>query len=131
MGASATSDLAIAAHLIPKGINIGAWRRGARFPNPISGRPLRNQAHRVIVIAMQISAEGKIGIALGLVGLAGAGAMMVFPQDIEIGWVLIAIAVIGFIWLAINHLCFPKRSKEASTLTAAAQNGDIPPGTVV
>jgi tellurite resistance protein TehA-like permease len=56
-----------------------------------------------MAMGMQISTEGTIGIALGLVGLAGAGAIMVFPQDIEIGWCLIAVAVIGFIWLAIAH----------------------------
>ncbi len=79
---------------------------------------------------MQISTEGTIGIALGLVGLAGAGAIMVFPQDIEIGWCLIAVAVIGAIWLAIAHFGLWQRL-HVTHAKPTAQNGDLPPGTVV
>jgi hypothetical protein len=81
-------------------------------------------------MGMQISTEGTIGIALGLVGLAGAGAIMVFPQDIGIGWCLIAVAVIGFIWLAIAHFGLWHRPHVRSA-KPPAQNGDIPPGTIV
>jgi hypothetical protein len=85
---------------------------------------------------MQISAEGTIGIALGLAGLAGAGAIMAFPQDIEIGWGLIVVAVIGFIWLATTHFGLWQRlhvtsAKPSLKATAPAQNRDLPPGTVV
>jgi hypothetical protein len=52
---------------------------------------------------MHISGEGKLGIALGLVGLAGGGAMMVAPTHTEIGWTLIAIAVAGFVTIGIHH----------------------------
>src|ERR1019366_4998598 len=94
------------------------------------GCPLRNHANGVRGVGMQISTEGKIGIALALVGVAGAGAIMVFPQDIEIGWCLIAVAIIGAIWLAIVHFGLWQRLPITSA-KPPAQNGDIPPGTVV
>jgi hypothetical protein len=52
---------------------------------------------------MHISFEGKIGIGLALIGLAGAGAMMVAPEDLEIGWSLITIAVVGAVFLVGYH----------------------------
>jgi hypothetical protein len=52
---------------------------------------------------MHISTEGKLGILVGLLSLAGAGAVMVAPQHTEIGWSLIAIAAIGGIALAWHH----------------------------
>jgi hypothetical protein len=52
---------------------------------------------------MQFTTEGKIGIALALVGPAGAGAIMRAPDHIEIGWALVAIAVIGGILLSAHH----------------------------
>jgi hypothetical protein len=50
-----------------------------------------------------ISTEGKIGIFLALIGLLGAGAIMIAPQQLWIGWSLIAIAVIGLIILGFYH----------------------------
>jgi len=50
-----------------------------------------------------ISSEGKIGIVIGLLALAGGGAIMVFPDQLLIGWAMIAVAVIGGIWLALFH----------------------------
>jgi hypothetical protein len=79
---------------------------------------------------MQISTEGKIGIALALVGVAGAGAIMVFPQDIEIGWCLIVVAIIGAIWLAIVHFGLRQRF-HATSAKCPIQSGDIPPDTVI
>jgi hypothetical protein len=52
---------------------------------------------------MHISSEGKIGILLALIGLAGAGAIMVAPQATLIGWSLIAFAVLGLLALALHH----------------------------
>jgi hypothetical protein len=54
---------------------------------------------------MHISPEGKIGIALGLVALAGAGALVVAPEPwvTGIGWIMIAAAIIGGAMLAWNH----------------------------
>jgi hypothetical protein len=50
-----------------------------------------------------MSIKGKIGIFLSLLSLAGAGAIMVFPQHTEIGGGLIVISIIGFILLALHH----------------------------
>jgi hypothetical protein len=63
---------------------------------------------------MQISAEGKIGIALALVGLGGAGAIMIAPNQVWIGWTMIAIAAIGGGSLALHHF-WPERRKVLST----------------
>jgi hypothetical protein len=49
---------------------------------------------------MQISTEGKLGLVVGLVGLGGAGAVVIAPA---IGWVLIGIAAIGGVALAFHH----------------------------
>lgn len=53
---------------------------------------------------MQITAEGKLGLCLGLIALAGAGAMMVAPDKLWIGWTLIALAGLGGIGLGFHHL---------------------------
>jgi hypothetical protein len=47
--------------------------------------------------------EAKTGIFLALLSLAGVGARTVFPQHKEIGWGLIVISIIGFIFLAFHH----------------------------
>jgi hypothetical protein len=47
--------------------------------------------------------KSKTGIFLALLSLAGAGAIMVFPQHTEIGWGLIVISIFGFILLAFHH----------------------------
>jgi hypothetical protein len=60
---------------------------------------------------MQISAEGRIGIWLALIGLAGAGATIVAPDHTEIGWLLIATALIGGALLAGHHFANPKRRR--------------------
>jgi hypothetical protein len=52
---------------------------------------------------MQISPEGKIGIALTLLGLAGGGAIVIAPNQVWIGWVMIAVAVIGLVLLVLHH----------------------------
>jgi hypothetical protein len=52
---------------------------------------------------MQISLEGKIGIWLALVGLAGAGAIMIAPEKLWIGWGLISLAALGSAALAFHH----------------------------
>lgn len=54
---------------------------------------------------MAISTEGKIGIALGLIGLAGAGALVVAPAPwvTAVGWTLISVAAVGGIALGVHH----------------------------
>src|ERR1700722_4701813 len=52
---------------------------------------------------MQISLEGKIGIWLALVGLAGAGAIMIAPEKLWIGWGLISLAGLGSTALGFHH----------------------------
>lgn len=64
---------------------------------------------------MQTTSEGKIGIALGLFGLVGGGAIMIAPNQVWIGWVMIAVAAIGLILLAAHH--FPViRMKRAGSV---------------
>jgi hypothetical protein len=78
---------------------------------------LRNRASGVRGIGMQISTEGKIGLALGLfalagaaIGLAGAGMQMLAPAYTQIGWILIVsggitftVAIIGAVALTFHH----------------------------
>ena len=52
---------------------------------------------------MRISPEGKLGLLLALIGLAGAGAIMIAPEHTVIGWLLIVIAVVGGIALTWHH----------------------------
>jgi len=52
---------------------------------------------------MRISAEGKLGLLLGLLALAGGGAVWVAPDHTEIGWLMIAFAALGAFALAVHH----------------------------
>ncbi len=52
---------------------------------------------------MRINPEGKIGLFLGLIGVFGAGAPMIWPESKLLGWALLSISGIGFVWLAIHH----------------------------
>jgi len=54
---------------------------------------------------MHISSEGKLGILLTLVGLAGMGALVIASQQVVIiiGWSLIIIAAVGITLLAAYH----------------------------
>ena len=52
---------------------------------------------------MQISTEGKLGLLVGLLALAGGGAVWVAPNHTEIGWLMIAVAGVGAIALAFYH----------------------------
>jgi predicted membrane channel-forming protein YqfA (hemolysin III family) len=52
---------------------------------------------------MRISGEGKFGILVGLMAMAGTGALGVAPSYPWIGWCLISIAVIGFVVLVYHH----------------------------
>jgi hypothetical protein len=61
---------------------------------------------------MAISTEGKLGILAGLVGIGGAGAIMVWPDHVEIGWTLIGIATVGGIMLAAHHFRDVHRDRE-------------------
>jgi hypothetical protein len=75
---------------------------------------------------MQLSGEGKTGILLALIGLGGAGAIVVAPAHTEIGWLLIAISVIGGVMLSSHHFrgMLPRVWTAAWPLTAGAQQGD-------
>jgi hypothetical protein len=52
---------------------------------------------------MQFSLEGKTGILLALVGLAGGGAIMIAPEKLWIGWGLITVAAVGALALGFHH----------------------------
>ena len=52
---------------------------------------------------MQFSPEGKTGIFLALVGLAGGGAIMIAPEKLWIGWGLITLAALGGVALGFHH----------------------------
>jgi hypothetical protein len=54
---------------------------------------------------MQISDEGKIGIALALLGLGGGGALFVLPHPYAdyVGWSQISISVVGLALLGLHH----------------------------
>jgi hypothetical protein len=53
---------------------------------------------------MQISLEGEIGIVLTLLGLFGAGAIMIAPTHTWIGWALISVAAAGAVALVLYHV---------------------------
>jgi hypothetical protein len=57
-------------------------------------------------IPMQISDEGRIGIALALLGIGGGGALYVLPHPYAdyVGWTLIGISVVGGIGLGFFRL---------------------------
>ena len=57
-----------------------------------------------MVSFMRISGEGKFGILIGLVSMAGAGLIMLAPDRPWIGWGLVAIALVGAIVLLFHHL---------------------------
>src|ERR1700730_7260141 len=63
----------------------------------------RPMATRGRVAGMAISTEGKLGLALGLLALGVSGAVWVAPDHTEIGWSMIAVAVVGGIALAHHH----------------------------
>ena len=46
-----------------------------------------------------ISTDGPIGIFLGLIGLLGAGLIMIAPSHLEIGYGLIAFSAVGLVGL--------------------------------
>jgi hypothetical protein len=63
---------------------------------------------------MRVSGEGKFGIIIGLVSIAGAGAIMLAPDRPWIGWGLIAISLIGLTVLIYHH--FEERLGRSRTL---------------
>jgi hypothetical protein len=79
------------------------------------------------VAAMLISVEGKFGILLGLIGLAGAGAIMIAPEHTEIGWTLIVVAVVGGGFLAYHHFSTSPRSERIESPRAITDNQNPPP----
>jgi hypothetical protein len=52
---------------------------------------------------MRISLEGKLGILLALIFGFGAGAIIVFPDKVWIGWALMGISALGSVVLGIHH----------------------------
>jgi len=57
---------------------------------------------------MAFSDEGKVGIGLGILGLAGGGAIMVAPEQLWIGWTMIAVAALSGGALLIYHFRRPR-----------------------
>jgi hypothetical protein len=53
------------------------------------------------VSGVAISTEGKLGLALGLLTLGVGGGVWVAPEHTEIGWGMVAVAVLGAIALAV------------------------------
>lgn len=58
------------------------------------------------LMAIQISAEGKLGLLLALVGIGGGGALFVFPHPYAdyVGWSLIGISIVGLVLLGVYHV---------------------------
>lgn len=54
---------------------------------------------------MRISPEGKAGLWVAIIALAGTGALAVFPDHTEIGWTLLAISAVGAVLLIFHHVC--------------------------
>ncbi len=54
-------------------------------------------------MAVKISSEGKIGIGLSLLGLFGAGVVIVLPDFHPFGWLLIGGSLVGALVLALHH----------------------------
>lgn len=52
---------------------------------------------------MAISTEGKFSIALVLLAVGGGGALWIAPDHTEIGWGMVAVAIVGGIALAAYH----------------------------
>jgi hypothetical protein len=65
---------------------------------------------------MAFSDEGKIGIGLGLLGLAGGGAIMVAPEQLWIGWTMIAVAASSGTALLVYHFCGDLRERNGFVL---------------
>jgi len=61
--------------------------------------------------------EGKVSIFLGLLGLAGGGAMMIAPHALWIGWGLIGSAVLGLVVLALHHVLARGDGAQGATVT--------------
>ncbi|MEZ2141937.1 hypothetical protein AAE026_06400 [Bradyrhizobium sp. DN5] len=60
--------------------------------------------------------EGKIGIGLALVGLGGAGAIMVAPEQMWIGWTMIAFCASGGAMLILYLVCSNLRERKGFVL---------------
>jgi hypothetical protein len=73
---------------------------------------------------MAISTEGNIGIGLGLLGLLGAGVLVVAPEPwVKMtGWAMIAIAVVGLLLLAGHHLFDVSVQRRVKRLTQKAES---------
>jgi hypothetical protein len=66
-------------------------------------KPIRPKARDRRVSDVAISTEGKFSIALGLLTVGGGDALWVAPDHTEIGWGMVAVAVVGGIALAVYH----------------------------
>ena len=73
---------------------------------------------------MAFSDEGNVGIGLGILGLAGGGAIMVAPDQLWIGWTMITVAALSGAALLVYHFWRPRLSRIAPQL-------EPPPDTAV
>jgi hypothetical protein len=64
---------------------------------------------------MRISGEGTVGLIIGLLALGGAGAIWVAPDQLWIGWSLLAIAALGGVTLFVHHFSFIRKAVMTGT----------------
>jgi hypothetical protein len=63
--------------------------------------PVKSRQDRSM--AIKISFEGKIGIAIGLLGLFGAGVVILRPDLLPLGWLFVGVSLLGGLALAGHH----------------------------
>jgi hypothetical protein len=73
---------------------------------------------------MAISTEGKIGIGLTLLFGLGGGAVIVAPQQVWIGWTIIAFSLAGLLCLGIYHISSAVAPARAAPRSAKMTVGD-------
>jgi hypothetical protein len=80
---------------------------------------------------MRISGEGTAGLIVGLVALGGGGAIWVAPEQLWIGWSLLAIAALGGIALFVHHYSIIRKAIMTGTGLAILGTALIILGSIV
>jgi hypothetical protein len=70
---------------------------------------------------MRSTPEGKLAFAATLIGIAGAGAMMIWPTKTWIGWTLLAIGIGGLLALGVHHF-WPQLTNLSARLRGAPRS---------